>query len=161
MPEIIIITEINASIEICFDAARSIDLHSQSTSGTKERAIAGRTSGLCEKGDTVTWEAVHFGVKQKLQSEISEMNLPLFFEDRMLKGAFKSFRHQHHFKFENGKTVMTDNFNYKSPLGIFGKLADKLFLENYMRKFLTERNDFLKRVCEREELTTVDTIEKQ
>jgi len=148
MPEIIVITEISAPIEMCFDAARSIDLHSQSTVNSREKAIAGRTTGLCEKGDTVTWQATHFGVRQKLTSEISQMDRPFFFEDRMLKGAFKSIEHKHLFEFKNGKTIMTDKFLYQSPLGILGKLADKLFLEKYMRKFLVERNAFLKKVCE-------------
>jgi ligand-binding SRPBCC domain-containing protein len=149
MPEIIVITEINAPVEICFDAARSIDVHSESTAQTREKAITGRTSGLCEKGDTVTWEATHFGIRQKLQSEISEMDRPFYFQDQMLKGAFKSIDHKHFFKFENGKTIMTDNFNYKSPLGWLGKLADKLFLEKYMRKFIVDRNNFIKMFCEK------------
>ena len=149
MPEIILVTEINAPIEICFDAARNIDLHQQSTSKTKEKAIAGRSSGLCEKGDTVTWRAKHFGIWQKLTSEITIVNRPVLFEDRMLKGTFKSISHQHHFEFKNDKTIMTDDFHYESPLGILGKLADKLFLENYLRKFLIERNSFLKKYCEK------------
>jgi hypothetical protein len=37
--------------------ARDIDFHKFSLKETNERAIAGRTSGLCEQGDTVTWEA--------------------------------------------------------------------------------------------------------
>jgi ligand-binding SRPBCC domain-containing protein len=152
MPEIIIVTEIDAPLEACFDAARSIDLHSQSTARTNEIAIAGRMSGLCEKGDTVTWQATHFGIRQKLTSEISAMERPHFFEDRMLKGAFKSFTHKHFFAFKNGKTVMTDNFMYQSPLGILGKLADKLFLRKYMRNFLAERNTFIKMVCENQEM---------
>ena len=150
MPEIKLVTEIHAPIETCFDAARSIDLHKQSTSKSKEEAIAGRTSGLCEKGDTVTWRATHLGVRQKLTSEITEMNRPYFFEDKMLKGAFKSMIHKHFFEFRNGKTILTDNFQYESPLWIFGKLADKLFLERYMRKFLLERNVFLKMICEKQ-----------
>ena len=71
MPKIEIHTEINSSIEICFDLSRSIDFHLISTSKTKEKAIAGRTSGLVQLNDTVTWEATHFGVRQKLTSLIS------------------------------------------------------------------------------------------
>ena len=149
MPTINLTTEINAPIEIVFDAARSIDLHAASTSSTGEKAIAGRTSGLCELGDTITWRAKHFGVWQELTSEITIVNRPFLFEDKMLKGTFKSIIHQHHFVFDNNKTIMTDDFNYESPMGLLGKLADKLFLENYLRKFLLKRNDFIKKYCEK------------
>jgi ligand-binding SRPBCC domain-containing protein len=142
-------TLINAPIEICFDASRNIDLHKQSTSKTKEEAIAGRISGLCEKGDTITWRAKHFGVWQKLTVEITEMNFPHSFEDKMIQGTFKSMLHLHSFESKGEKTLMTDNFQYETPFWFFGKLADKLFLENYMRKFLMERNDFLKMICEK------------
>jgi ligand-binding SRPBCC domain-containing protein len=148
MAKIILTTEINAPIEKVFDASRNIDLHKQSTSKTKEEAIAGRTSGLCEKGDTITWRARHFGMWQKLTVEITEMNFPHSFEDKMVKGAFKTMHHVHCFEQKGQKTVMTDNFQYEVPLWILGKFVDKLFLEKYMRRFLIERNNFLKMICE-------------
>ena len=66
----------------------------------------------------------------------------------MLKGAFKSMRHEHHFVEENGSTVMTDVFEYEAPFGILGILFDKLYLEKYMRKFLQKRNLHLKQLLE-------------
>jgi hypothetical protein len=38
--------------------------------------------------------------------------------------------------------------DYRSPLGLLGRLADKLFLERYLRRFLTERAIFLKTAAE-------------
>jgi|SRR5215470_17017833 len=48
---------IAAPPERCFDLARSVELHTRSTSSTGERVIAGRTSGLLELNDEATWEA--------------------------------------------------------------------------------------------------------
>jgi hypothetical protein len=62
-------TIINAPIEICFDLSRSIDLHQQSTQQTHEKAIAGRTTGLIELNEFVTWQATHFLITQKLTSK--------------------------------------------------------------------------------------------
>ncbi|SDF50350.1 hypothetical protein SAMN04487996_11123 [Dyadobacter soli] len=76
------------------------------------------------------------------------MSVPTYFEDRMVKGAFKSMLHEHHFVEENGSTVMTDVFSYETPFGILGILFDKLYLENYMRKFLQKRNAHLKHMLE-------------
>lgn len=39
----------------------------------------------------------------------------------MVKGTFKSFRHEHHFESTGNGTRMTDRFDYKPPFGILGK----------------------------------------
>ena len=148
MPRIELRTEINASKEIVFDLSRSIDLHKISTEHTNETAIAGKTSGLIGMHETVTWRAKHFGFYQHLTSKITEYKRPNLFVDEMVKGAFKSFRHEHHFTESNCGTLMTDYFDYESPLGILGKLADKLFLQKYMTELLTERNRVVKDFAE-------------
>ncbi|MBL7935026.1 MAG: SRPBCC family protein [Bacteroidia bacterium] len=148
MPTIYLETVINADIKICFDLSRSIDLHQISTVKTKEKAIAGITTGLVNTGDFVTWEAIHFGIKQQLTSKISEVEPYVHFRDEQLKGAFKYFIHDHYFRTENNKVVMVDNFEFSSPFGIIGKLFDKLVLTNYMKGFLIERNQTIKEFAE-------------
>lgn len=81
--------------------------------------------------------------------EIGQMIEPTFFEDKMLKGAFKSMHHEHHFANENGSTLMTDVFQYETPFGILGTIFDKLYLEGYMKKFLQQRNLHLKQMLEK------------
>ncbi|MBS7565293.1 SRPBCC family protein [Mucilaginibacter sp. Bleaf8] len=148
MPVIKIQTFIQAPAARCFDLARSIDLHTISTQSTGEKAIAGRTSGLIQLGETVTWRARHFGIWQKLTVKITALEASSHFVDEMVKGAFKSFEHQHRFDVENGVTVMTDIFTYTSPLGWLGRLADALFLQRYMQKLLIERNEVIKAYAE-------------
>lgn len=139
---------IKAPIEVCFDLARNIDVHTETTSHTKERAVGGVTTGLIEKGESVTWEAVHLGVKQRLTAKIIEMERPYRFVDVMVRGAFKSFTHTHTFEMKDERTVMTDHFDYKSPFGVIGKLADRLFLEKYMTDFIVRRAKALKEIAE-------------
>ena len=148
MPRIELQTEINADIEIVFDLSRSIDLHKISTEKTNETAIAGKTSGLIELNESVTWRAKHFGIYQKLTSKITEYNRPNYFADEMISGAFDSFKHEHHFENLNGKTLMVDIFDYKSPFRFLGKLADKMFLEKYMTDLLSDRNRIVKEFAE-------------
>ncbi len=121
MPKIELLTEINAPIENVFDLARSIDLHMESTKQTGEQAIAGKTSGLIELGETVTWRAKHFGIWQTLTSKITEYNYPNYFVDEMVQGAFKSIRHEHHFTKVGDGTLMKDEFVFESPLGVLGQ----------------------------------------
>ncbi|MEM7791306.1 MAG: SRPBCC family protein [Verrucomicrobiota bacterium] len=141
-------TQINAPVERVFDLARSIDAHTASTSQTKERAVAGRTSGLMEQNETVTWEATHFGVKQKLTVRMTIVERPEVFEDEMIDGAFSKMKHTHRFKEKEDGTQMSDRFEFKAPLGILGRLVEKIFLTNYMKAFLIKRNEELKRMAE-------------
>lgn len=148
MPIIELITIIQSDINIVFDLSRSIDLHKISTAKTNEEAIAGKTSGLIELNEYVTWEARHLGVRQRLSTKITAYNEPHFFIDEQMKGAFKSFKHIHEFKEKDGKVIMKDIFTFESPFGIFGKLFNALYLTKYMEKLLKERNDIIKEFAE-------------
>lgn len=150
MPVIEIEIEIDAPIERVFDLARCIDLHEETMSKTNEKAIDGVTKGLINLGETVTWQATHFGIRQKLTSKITEYNRPFHFRDVMIKGAFKRFTHDHFFEQKGEKVLMKDVFDYTSPFWILGKIADALFLESYMRNLLTERNLVIKKIAESE-----------
>ena len=141
-------TIINADIKICFDLARNIDFHQQSLVHSKEKAVAGKTSGLIELGESVTWQATHFGIKQQLTSKITQFNSPHYFVDEMVSGAFTSFKHDHIFEEKGNTTLMTDKFHFESPFGIFGKLANRLFLKRYMTQLLQIRNQLLKEKAE-------------
>ncbi len=148
MPKIELHTEIDAPIERVFDLARSIDLHMLSTSHTNEKAIAGKTSGLIGLGEWVTWRAKHLGFYQSITSKITAFQAPNYFSDEMVSGIFKSFKHEHLFKENNGITIMTDVFYYVAPYGILGNLADVIFLKRYMTSFLMKKNSKLKEVAE-------------
>jgi ligand-binding SRPBCC domain-containing protein len=149
MPLIRIETLIAAPATICFDLMRDAGLHAQSMKQSGERAVAGRLTGLFEAGDEVTWEARHFGISQRLTSRITRCEPPHLFEDVMVRGAFKSFKHVHRFEQTGQGTKMIDEFDYRSPLGLLGRLADALFLERYMRSLLQQRALFLKTEAER------------
>lgn len=148
MPIIELETFIKAPIGRVFDLSRSIDLHKISTSKTQEEAIAGRTTGLIELGETVTWRAKHLGVVQTLTSKITSFDFPNHFADEQVEGAFKSFKHDHFYTQKDGGTHVMDRFVYKSPFGWIGKLVDQLFLKRYMTEFLEIRNQTIKEFAE-------------
>ena len=148
MPVIELTTEIRAPVERVFDLSRSVDLHAASVAHTGERAVAGVMRGLIGPGQEVTWSARHFGVRQTLTSRITLFERPQRFRDSMVRGAFRRFDHDHLFAATALGTTMTDIFDYDSPLGIIGRLADALFLEAYMRRLLLQRNRVIKEVAE-------------
>ena len=141
-------TYINAPIERVFDLARSIELHQLSAKKTNERAIAGRTKGLIELGETVTWRGKHFGIYQNLTAQVTNFDPPYLFADRMIKGAFSTMDHHHIFERRGAGTKMTDIFEFSSPMGILGRLANCLFVKQYMRKFILTKNKELKTFAE-------------
>ena len=150
MPKIEITTEVNSTLEICFDLARSIDLHKISTAKTNEQAIAGRTTGLIELNESVTWQATHFGIKQKLTSKITAFDRPFYFRDEQTEGIFKSFNHSHKFELVDGRVIMKDVFEYQSPFGFVGRIFNTLVLTSYLKRFLEERNRIIKEFAESE-----------
>ena len=144
MPKIILQTTLHSTAEICFDLSRSIDLHKISTVKNKEEAIAGKITGLISLGESVTWKATHFGIRQVLTSKITRFERPFYFRDEQVNGAFKAFKHDHYFDVSNHIVVMKDIFEFTTPFGIPGKLFNKLVLTRYMTKLLTERNAVIK-----------------
>jgi len=150
MPTIHLTTFISAPAQTVFDLARSIDLHKKSMAQTQEQAVAGTTTGLIELNDTVTWKAKHLMKLRIMKVRITAMDKPLSFTDEMVEGDFKSMKHEHHFKQIDNGTFLIDLFSFETPYGAFGKIANKIFLQRYMRKLLEHRNSIIKEYAETE-----------
>ncbi len=148
MSKITLETQINAPIQICYDLALSVDLHQLSTAKTGEHVVSGVSKGVMKLGESVTWRAKHFGIWQELTSKITEAQPPNYFVDEMQKGIFKSLRHEHYFIEENQMTIMKDVFMFESPLGVLGKIVNRIILKRYLTSFLQERNFVIKQVAE-------------
>jgi len=148
MPRIITTTKVDAPIEIAFNLSRSIEFRAYTQAHRNEVAIEGKTSGLINLAEIVTWRAKHFGISQKLSVEIKKFNRPYTFRDTMIKGAFKRFDHDHIFEQHNGLVKITDIFDYESPFSFFGKIFDFIILKRYMTNFSTQRNEAIKRAIE-------------
>jgi ligand-binding SRPBCC domain-containing protein len=148
MPVICLETPIHAPIDRCFDLARSIEIHLRSTEKTREKVVGRAATGLLGPNDEVTWEATHLGFRQRLSSRISVFNPPYHFRDSMVRGAFRSFDHDHFFEQDQGITIMKDRFEYTSPFGLLGGLADVLFLKHYMERLLRIRANVIRVAAE-------------
>lgn len=148
LPTIHQTVQIAAPSEMVFDLARSIDLHVESTIQTGERVVGGRKTGLIELNESVTFEAVHFGIRQRLTSKITAFSRPVHFRDTMVQGAFHRFDHDHYFDSVGSDTIMRDVFDYTSPLGILGHVADAIILKRYLANLLRVRNEHIRRIAE-------------
>lgn len=140
--------DIRAPVEKVFDLARDIETHQKTTAWTSERVVECTADRFLEEGDVVTFEARHFGIRQRLTSKVSLCDRPRRFVDEMQRGAFKSLRHEHLFEETPEGTRMTDRLVFEAPFGPLGWIAERVFLAAYMRRFLGRRNQELKRLAE-------------
>ncbi len=141
-------TFIAAPVERVFDLSRSINLHKISTAHTHEKVVGGVMNGLINEGETVTWQAKHLYKERKFTSRITSMTRPVSFTDEMIKGDFKNYRHEHHFKSADNGTIMIDQVEFESPYGIIGNLLNRFYLKNYLEQLLLKRNEVIKEYAE-------------
>lgn len=123
-------------------------MHKASMRRFDEVPLNGKTTGLLNLHDTVTWKAKHLFKERLLQVRITAFSRPHFFVDEQVSGDFKQMKHEHHFKSIQNGTLMIDQFGFDSPFGKFGKVFDSLYLEGYMKALLEARNSFLKGIAE-------------
>jgi ligand-binding SRPBCC domain-containing protein len=144
-------TWIDAPVERCFLLSLSVDLHTASAHASRENAIAGVTTGLINKGETVTFQGRHLGLTLNHTSRIEILRPYSHFQDVMISGRFKRFEHDHHFAAMNDGTRMRDEIRFSAPWGVLGRLASRMFLRRHLTEFLAHRNAVLKQVAESDE----------
>lgn len=144
MPVIHLTTFIPAPVERVFDLSRHISLHKISMEHTGERAVSGITSGLINKDDTVTWKGKHLFKTRFFTSKITEMQPYEKFTDKMIRGDFTSFEHEHYFKPADNGTIVIDIVRFETPYGWLGELINKFYLTSYLEKMIIHRNEVIK-----------------
>jgi len=148
METIRLATWIDAPVERCFLLSLSIDLHVASARSTREKAIAGVTSGLIGEGESVTFRGRHFGLPLKHTSRVETLRPYSYFRDVMVSGVFRHFEHDHYFAAMDDGTRMRDEIRFHAP---WGPPGIKGLTRRRLIAFLIKRNDEIKRVAESEE----------
>jgi ligand-binding SRPBCC domain-containing protein len=65
---------------------------------------------------------------------------PTLVLDRMLRGPFPSWLHEHRFEdLGDGTTRLTDHVDYRLPLGAFGVIADRLVVHGQLERAFRAR----------------------
>jgi len=134
-------TTLHMSREVAFDRSLDIDLHQASMARSRERAVAGVTTGLIGPGEQVTWRAWHFGLPFRMTSRIVAYERPRSFTDEQVHGPFRSFRHVHRFEpaADGEGALMVDEIEFVAPFGPLGRMAEAV-LGPYLRRLIESRN---------------------
>jgi ligand-binding SRPBCC domain-containing protein len=136
-------------IDVVFDLSLDMDAHVASMARSRERIVGGVSHGRIGLGDQVTFRARHFGIPFLLTSRVTELDEPHRFVDEQVEGPFRSFRHEHLFRHEDGATVMVDRVRFDAPVGFVGDIAERVLLGRYLRRLIGQRSRHTKREAER------------
>ena len=86
----------------------------------------------------------------RFTSRITAFDRPRHFQDAIVRGAFRSFVHDHYFEERpGGRTRVRDVVVFRSPLGPLGAVVDRLVLRRYLARLLAERQQAIRAAAER------------
>lgn len=146
---------IAAPVERVFALSLDVGVHVDSMVTHDERIADGVRSGRMTEGDTVTWDARHFGIRFRMTSLVFDVDAPHTFSDRQIRGPFAEFRHRHTFEPAPAPTpgtperpgehatLMRDEIVFRSPFGPIGRIVDALVMRRYLVRLIQQRGDTL------------------
>ena len=155
MPTIHLTTFIAAPIERVFDLSRNLTIYKTLISGRKEKLSSGSASNLMTHGETLTFQAKHFGKTRLITTRVMDLKKPSTIVQEQVKGDLLHFKHEHHFKpVENG-TILIDMIDFACPRDVVGKIMGKLYLKKYLEAYVNKRNSLIRQYAETEKWRAV------
>ncbi len=149
MPIILCEVRVRAPVERCFDLARSVDLHADSSTDIGARAVGGRRAGLSGAGDETAWSARFFGLRFTMTTRIEDFSPPTHFGDTMTRGRLRRFAHVYRFRsLPDGGCALSDELRVAAPGGGLGRLVEAVYLTRRMRWLVQRRLEHLRAVAE-------------
>lgn len=72
-------------------------------------------------------------------TEITQVEEGHYFVDEQRRGPYSLWHHQHHFRHIEGGVEMTDLVHYLVPFGVFGDLANAIFVRHRLEEIFLYR----------------------
>ncbi|MDN5289178.1 MAG: hypothetical protein JWR38_5452 [Mucilaginibacter sp.] len=79
-------------------------------------------------------------------TEIIHVKEGEYFVDEQRFGPYALWHHQHHFKEIDGGVLMNDILNYAVPYGFIGRLANRAFVSNEVKKIFAYREKAIEKL---------------
>jgi ligand-binding SRPBCC domain-containing protein len=150
MSQIHLTTYIHAPADRVFDLSRSTGVHKALLRTYRNGSLEGATEGFIGSGDKITFGLTFMGRQRVLVTRIESFDPPREFTSVLVKGrgSLASMRHEQHFKpIENGM-LLIDLLAYEPAYGFAGRLADKLLVKKFLKKYLESKNLLIKQYAE-------------
>ena len=155
MPTIHLTTFIAAPVERVFDLSRNLAIYKALIQGRKEKLSSGAASNLMTHGETLTFQAKHFGKTRLVTTRVMDLKKPSALVQEQVKGDLLHFKHEHHFKAVENGTILIDLINFAGPRDFIGKVIGKLYLKRYFEAYLNKRNSLIRQYAETEKWRAV------
>ncbi len=143
---------VHAPIHRCFQLTCAIALVQEELG---MHPVRGKTSGFVHGGDTIRWEGWQLGLKHFHVSQISSYAEPVFMQDTMVAGRFKTFQHDHHLREAPGSgmhdTFLEDELRFSLPFGAMGRAVAHYIMVPHIHKLMASRFARIKRIAESDE----------
>jgi hypothetical protein len=143
MPELVVETFINASVERCFALIRDQRLHGSTT----VKRDPPDDCGAPVLGETIRFETSFLGFQQVLIVRCIELIPPRRFVDAMIRGRFGLFAHIHEFDPDGEGTRLRDMLIWEAR-GLFDAAMDEILIKRRLTDVVNERNRRLKQIAE-------------
>jgi ligand-binding SRPBCC domain-containing protein len=150
MPTIHLTSHVKAPVDRVFQLSRSTSLHKAVARGYKRGSVEGGTEGVMGPGDKVTFILPFMGMLQILVTKIEALEFPTKFTSTLVKGPFKRMKHEHYFKSIQNGTLLIDVLEYEPGYGPAGKMADRILIRPFLKKYLDAKNRVIKQYAEGE-----------
>ncbi|MCB2196672.1 MAG: SRPBCC family protein [Bacteroidetes bacterium] len=85
-----------------------------------------------------------FNISVKWATEITQVRQHKYFIDNQIKGPYKIWHHEHHFKEIEGGIEMRDILFYEIPYGFLGKVLYRLMIKNRVEEIFNFRSTKIK-----------------
>ena len=139
---------VHAPLERCFLLSTNLELVAETL---RMRPLSGKSTGHVVMGDTILWAGWKFGMPQMHESLITAYDPPVYFQDTMARGRFKTFQHDHHFTEIDGHTLLQDKLRFSLPGGWLGAQIAQHIMVPYISRLLRKRFYLLKKLAEGQE----------
>ena len=136
---------VQAPLERCFLLSTNVDLVAETL---HMRPLSGKSTGYVVAGDTILWAGWKFGLPQMHETRITGYEHPVFFQDTMGRGRFKSFQHDHSFVEIDGHTLLQDKVRFSLPGGWLGAKVAQHVMVPYISRMVRKRFYLLKHLAE-------------
>lgn len=87
-----------------------------------------------------------WGIPVRWQTVIDEVDKPILFTDRQLKGPYALWEHTHRFIEKQNGVLMKDIVNYQLPFGLIGQAAHALLIRKKIENIFTYRKTVLQKI---------------
>ncbi len=109
------------------------------TPPTLKFQVLGKSTPEIGEGTLINYRLRVHGIPIRWQSRIESWQPGRMFVDRQLSGPYRHWYHRHTFRAVEGGTMMTDEVEYRLPLGTLGKWLAGAFVRRDLKKIFDFR----------------------